>query len=605
MACSAGILSYPHIDFSDVRRTRNDEKLSLIDIVSAITKNHNPRKTLMDMGKLYPDIMNKYCSRHKFEGQGQTDTLVVCLNDLHHILEIILAHARIPVETKRRILNRPEVPLQAYTEVEIHSKVQKGLAAFHSVLQYPVGRYRIDLYFPGQNVAVECDEYGHARYCARSELARQSAITNSLKCTWIRYDPYDPNFDIFVLIGNITKQLVHSSEHKDDSSPMQYAMDRGTDEYMLDEMLDEDCNRSDGQLNFAQGKVRVAEAAVEKEREISKQLELEGLREKEITRQVQLESLNEIEKEKTKRIEAIERTKQSINEARVAEARVRQMELELTLKRLEHDQRFEPSQITPVISAGTLPPITDTERHPENQTPETPSTPQNSRNIVPRPARRREPNVPNEVQDYPFQPFIDRYLEPECDMTKGLQWSALKTPLREWHGRQFPSEPRLNVCLPKAILDYFSSKLGGWHDTSRGGVKVKGFFGWRLREHPVPPSTSENEPTEAVDVVSDENETPDLAQDPEAEAPIPQEAENLSTIPPGDSAVERAELDIVRILNQITGTNRELGWEIILSRRNSMINKRAMTRARKSLLESGRVFKRAVLGNSCVYSLIQ
>ena len=65
MTSSLTLLSYPHIDFSDVRRTKNDEKLSLVDIVSVITKTQNPRKTLMDMGKFYPDIMKKYCSRYK------------------------------------------------------------------------------------------------------------------------------------------------------------------------------------------------------------------------------------------------------------------------------------------------------------------------------------------------------------------------------------------------------------------------------------------------------------------------------------------------------------------------------------------------------------
>lgn len=406
---------------------------------------------------------------------------------------------------------------------------------------------------------------------------------------------------------------------------------------LCDEVVDEYCTTGHVRLQL-----KLAESEVVKEKEKSRQIELEKERDKERTQQIDLETRRDLEKtkelatvekvklelegqsdkerERTKQIEAMEKTKQGINEARVAEARVRQLELELSLRSLEcaHQSHSYPVQAISTPSMGETTIETDgthlvanTNRqlvHPTQDSPAPSSPPSNSHNVVSRPARRRVPNVPTDVREYPFQPFIDRYLEPEADMTRGLQWSALKTQLREWHSQEFPNEPRLNICLPKAVLDYFSSKLGGWHDTSRGGVKVKGFFGWRLHDNPVPVeemvNADSNEVQTEVEVdVEAEIDGRTLVQE-QAQQEVAREP-NWSTIPPGDSAVERAELDIVRILNQITGTNRELGWEIILSRRNSMINKRAMTRARKSLLDSGRVFKRAVLGNSCVYSLIQ
>jgi very-short-patch-repair endonuclease len=72
--------------------------------------------------------------------------------------------------------------------------------------QFKVGRYYIDLYFPDNKIAVECDEEGHRnqhKYPQEAERKRQSYIEERLKCTFVRYNPDAPNFNICDVIYQI------------------------------------------------------------------------------------------------------------------------------------------------------------------------------------------------------------------------------------------------------------------------------------------------------------------------------------------------------------------------------------------------------------------
>ena len=65
--------------------------------------------------------------------------------------------------------------------------------------QHRVGKYRIDLFFPKYNLAIECDEQYHDKnplYHAQ----REHYIRTILKCHFIRYRPYAKDFDIFEVI---------------------------------------------------------------------------------------------------------------------------------------------------------------------------------------------------------------------------------------------------------------------------------------------------------------------------------------------------------------------------------------------------------------------
>ena len=71
------------------------------------------------------------------------------------------------------------------------------------VLEYRIGKYRIDLYFEDYNLAIECDEHGHKYYNKENELLRKKYITKKLKCKFIRFDPNSKDYNIFDVISKI------------------------------------------------------------------------------------------------------------------------------------------------------------------------------------------------------------------------------------------------------------------------------------------------------------------------------------------------------------------------------------------------------------------
>lgn len=69
--------------------------------------------------------------------------------------------------------------------------------------QKTVGKYYIDIYLPDHNIAIECDENGHKNRNQLYEQKRQKYIEKKLGCKFIRFNPDDPNFDIFNLLSEI------------------------------------------------------------------------------------------------------------------------------------------------------------------------------------------------------------------------------------------------------------------------------------------------------------------------------------------------------------------------------------------------------------------
>ena len=69
--------------------------------------------------------------------------------------------------------------------------------------QYSVGGYRIDLYFPGCKISVECDEFGLRERDIDYEVRRQKYIEEKLGCKFIRYNPDAEDFNLFKVINRI------------------------------------------------------------------------------------------------------------------------------------------------------------------------------------------------------------------------------------------------------------------------------------------------------------------------------------------------------------------------------------------------------------------
>lgn len=71
------------------------------------------------------------------------------------------------------------------------------------VLQYIVGHYRIDLYIPKYNIAIEIDEEEH-KYKKDYDLQRQNYIENQIHCKFIRINEGESCGSV---IAKIVKEL--------------------------------------------------------------------------------------------------------------------------------------------------------------------------------------------------------------------------------------------------------------------------------------------------------------------------------------------------------------------------------------------------------------
>lgn len=71
------------------------------------------------------------------------------------------------------------------------------------ILQYQVGNYRIDLYIPEYNIAVEIDEVEH-KYKRDYDLTRQNYIENRTHCKFIRVNEGESCGSV---IARIVKEL--------------------------------------------------------------------------------------------------------------------------------------------------------------------------------------------------------------------------------------------------------------------------------------------------------------------------------------------------------------------------------------------------------------
>lgn len=88
-------------------------------------------------------------------------------------------------------------------EQEYIGKIMEHFPNEDVELQFPVGKYRIDLYFKEYRIAIECDENGHNDRDQTKELERQMFIEKELKCTFVRFNPDEENFDIDNVINRI------------------------------------------------------------------------------------------------------------------------------------------------------------------------------------------------------------------------------------------------------------------------------------------------------------------------------------------------------------------------------------------------------------------
>jgi hypothetical protein len=194
----------------DIRVDKATQKGSVYDVIHIVSgKQENyASQAFARIKKTNPEITPK-CVRLKINGKGQL-TPVADAATLQRIASAVLSGIRKGMAEKIRISRRLGLPthhMRAYIEEETLAPLMTVFASSCPVRQFSCGLYRIDLYFPAQKVAVECDEGGHAHYSFEVEYERQRFLEQQLCCHFVRYNPHAAEFSIYKLIAQLIPML--------------------------------------------------------------------------------------------------------------------------------------------------------------------------------------------------------------------------------------------------------------------------------------------------------------------------------------------------------------------------------------------------------------
>jgi very-short-patch-repair endonuclease len=74
--------------------------------------------------------------------------------------------------------------------------------------QHPIGKYKVDIYLPLLNLAIEIDEYAHESYDRYNEIIRELSISTGIGCEFIRWDAHAPDTNVGTLINKIVARLL-------------------------------------------------------------------------------------------------------------------------------------------------------------------------------------------------------------------------------------------------------------------------------------------------------------------------------------------------------------------------------------------------------------
>lgn len=129
--------------------------------------------------------------------------------DKDNLLLFINKSRMLTIKEKEDILNLFNINyiVTSMKETELLKILQLSFKKYKSTKNFYVGNYRIDLYFPDLNLAIECDENNHNDRDMNYEKIRQKFIENNLKCIFIRFNPDDINFNIGDVIYKIISYI--------------------------------------------------------------------------------------------------------------------------------------------------------------------------------------------------------------------------------------------------------------------------------------------------------------------------------------------------------------------------------------------------------------
>ena len=137
------------------------------------------------------------------------------------VAEILQSTRKLITPTMQHILDKFQFNLtnckKLSPEQQNLSFITNSFKIEDAIPQYPVGTYRLDLYFPKYKIIIECDENGHADRHPEKEKEREDYVNKELGVTsdnWVRFNPDDPYFDIANVIGQIHLRMVNSQNQE-------------------------------------------------------------------------------------------------------------------------------------------------------------------------------------------------------------------------------------------------------------------------------------------------------------------------------------------------------------------------------------------------------
>lgn len=100
-------------------------------------------------------------------------------------------------------------------ENDIMINIMDAFKGENAKRQYMCEKYRIDLYFIDYRIAVECDELHHmGKTNKTNDEIRENALKQKLNCEFVRFNPFEPQFNVFELIGKIHFAIVEQLKMK-------------------------------------------------------------------------------------------------------------------------------------------------------------------------------------------------------------------------------------------------------------------------------------------------------------------------------------------------------------------------------------------------------
>ena len=155
------------------------------------------------------NISEKYIKMLKINTKGGKQNMVT--TNIIGIKQILHSSRSIH---KDKIITHLNIDLNVvfdYKETSWLKIISTSFNKFKQNFQYYVDGYRIDLYFPEYNLAIEVDEFNHKDRDKMYEIKREKYIKEKLSCKFIRFNPDEKNFNIGEVISNILENTLEQN----------------------------------------------------------------------------------------------------------------------------------------------------------------------------------------------------------------------------------------------------------------------------------------------------------------------------------------------------------------------------------------------------------